>query len=319
MHAAAACPADVHLREESRRTPRPLVRDPAPVERRCDEDVCRRVGRDTGERAVEHVQPVRRGARRARRSHARRVACFARLSRRAARPSGSQRRADRGTRPRRGSRSGRRAPRTRARPSPTSRGPSATCSSSTAATTRVELASARTGPRLRRHARERATARSSSSVGSAVSGASGSASGSTNVTSIRVPVGCGHEQELISLRHGLLHDRGSERCEQVALQRTLERPCAELGAEALVDQECVRGVVHLDGPRPAAQSSPRERVRELLVEKRAHGRALEGAEDDDTVEPVEELGPERGPHRSLDPPAREGLSGRLEADSPSCG
>ena len=109
-----------------------------------------------------------------------------------------------------------------------------------------------------------------------------------------IAAGRGDEQELVTVRNGLLDDRRRERRQEVALERALERTGAELGAEALLDQERVRGVVDLDGPRPAAQPTPRESVSELLVEQRAHGGPLERAEDDDPVEPVHELRAERG-------------------------
>ncbi len=112
-----------------------------------------------------------------------------------------QRRADRGTRPWRGSRSDRRAPRSRARPSRTVRGPSGSAAP----------------PRPRQPARARRAHepdRGFVSSGGAGDGAklelgrsavsrtpTSSASGSTNVTSISVSIRRGHEEELISVGH----------------------------------------------------------------------------------------------------------------------
>ena len=124
----------------------------------------------------------------------------------------------------------------------------------------------------------------------------------------------GDEEELVPFRHFLLDDGGGDRREQVALERSLQRPRAELRAEALLDEERVRRLVDLDRPRPAAEPAPRERVGELLVEESPHRGALERPEDDDAVEAVAELGTERALDRALDPGAREPPVGRLEAE-----
>src|SRR5262249_35624055 len=93
------------------------------------------------------------------------------------------------------------------------------------------------------------------------------------------------EEKLVALRHGLLHDGSREWREEVALDGPLERAGPELRREALLDDELVRRVVDLDGPRAPAQAAPREGVRQLLVEQCAHLLALEGPEDDETVDP----------------------------------
>ena len=66
-----------------------------------------------------------------------------------------------------------------------------------------------------------------------------------------IAAGCGDDQTLVAVRNGLLDDGCRERRQELALDSTLERTGPELGAEPLLDQERGRGVVHLDGPRPA--------------------------------------------------------------------
>ena len=67
----------------------------------------------------------------------------------------------------------------------------------------------------------------------------------------------GDEEELIALRKLSLDDRGRDPRQQVALHRPLERARAELGAEALLDQEVDRGLVPLDRPGLHPQATPR--------------------------------------------------------------
>jgi hypothetical protein len=55
--------------------------------------------------------------------------------------------------------------------------------------------------------------------------------------------GSSDEEELVAVRHRLLDDRCGERCEEMSLHRPPQWPCAELGAEALLDEECVGRVV----------------------------------------------------------------------------
>ena len=125
-------------------------------------------------------------------------------------------------------------------------------------------------------------------------------------TSPRCAHRCGrHEEELIAIRHRLLDDRGRERCEEIALDRAIEGSSPELGAEALLDEERIRGIVQLDGPWSPAQSAARESVRELLVEERPHRRARERPEHDHAIQPVQGLRPERRSDDALD-------SGRCE-------
>ena len=76
------------------------------------------------------------------------------------------------------------------------------------------------------------------------------------------------------------------------LDRPLERPGAELGAESLLDQEVDRALVPFDRPRLHPEPAALEHVVELLLEQAAHHFAAERAEDHDAVEAVEELGPE---------------------------
>ncbi len=130
---------------------------------------------------------------------------------------------------------------------------------------------------------------------------------------------CRDEEELITVRDRLLDDRGGDRRQEVLLQRALERPRAELGAEALLDEERVRRLVDLDGPRPAAKASTCESVGELLVEERAHRGSLEWPEDDDPIETVYELRTERRTNGTLDAGAREGSRRRVEADARATG
>ena len=125
----------------------------------------------------------------------------------------------------------------------------------------------------------------------------------------------GHEQELLAGGRGVLDDDLCERGEQVALDRALERPGPELRREAAVDEQRERRLVVLDRPRPSAQAAPVLDLAELLLEQRAHLLAGEGPEDDDAVEAVEELGPERLRDDPLDPLGAEGLIGApVEAD-----
>ena len=67
----------------------------------------------------------------------------------------------------------------------------------------------------------------------------------------------GDEQELVAGGNRLLDDRSRERCEQVPLDGTLERSGTELGAEALLDEERIRGLVDLDRPRSSSETTPR--------------------------------------------------------------
>ena len=90
-----------------------------------------------------------------------------------------------------------------------------------------------------------------------------------------------------------LDDRRRDLRQQVPLDGTLERPGAELGAEALLDQEVDRGLVPLDRPGLHPEAAPAQDVRELLLQQAAHDFTAERLEDDDAVEAVEELRPER--------------------------
>ena len=123
------------------------------------------------------------------------------------------------------------------------------------------------------------------------------------------------EEELVSLRDRLLDDRARDLRQQVLVERALERPGAEFGAESLLDQEGDRRLVQLDRPRPRAKPTPRERVGELLIEQRSHLGALEGLEDHDLVDPVQELGPKRPLQLALDQLLAEAPVPGLEADA----
>ena len=113
------------------------------------------------------------------------------------------------------------------------------------------------------------------------------------------------EQELVALGVGALDDRPRERREEVALHGPPQRPCSELGSEALVEQELDRGLVPLDGPFAAAQPASLEHGGELGPQQLAHDRAGQRAERDDPVEAVDELGPERARDLPLDGARRE--------------
>ena len=105
------------------------------------------------------------------------------------------------------------------------------------------------------------------------------------------------EEELVAFGELALDDRGRDPGQHVLLHGPLQRPRAELGAEALLDQEVDRRLVPLDRPRPHPEAAPPEHVRQLLLEQAAHDLAPERAEDDDPVEAVEELRPERAGDR----------------------
>ena len=130
-----------------------------------------------------------------------------------------------------------------------------------------------------------------------------------------IPSRRGDEEELVSVRNRLLDDRRCERREQVPLDGTLERTGAELRTEPLLDQERIRRLVHLDRPWPSSETSTRQGIRELLVEQRPHRRALERTEDDDPIEPVHELGSERGSNGAFDTRVRERAICWIEADT----
>ena len=101
-----------------------------------------------------------------------------------------------------------------------------------------------------------------------------------------------HEQELIAFRKAMLDERRRQRREQVLVDRALERPRAHRGREPLVEQEVERRGLPLDGPFAVPQAAPLEHARQLLGEDAAHQLARQRAEDDDRVEPVDELGAE---------------------------
>ena len=127
------------------------------------------------------------------------------------------------------------------------------------------------------------------------------------------------EEELVSVGHALLDDRGRQRNEQVLLDRALQGAGAQRGAEALVDQEGGGRLVDLHGPRPLPEASPRERRSKLLVEERTHRRSLERAEHHDPVDAVQELGTERRSQCLLRGRLAEpGLAG-VEADARAAG
>ena len=128
-------------------------------------------------------------------------------------------------------------------------------------------------------------------------------------------VWCRDEQELLPFRDVARNDRPRERRQQVPLDRALERARAELGAEALLDQERDCRLVELDSPRPATPAAALGHVGQLLVEECMHLRALERAEDDDPVEPIEELGSEMAREGTLDLLGPEHGVGALEAEA----
>ena len=123
-----------------------------------------------------------------------------------------------------------------------------------------------------------------------------------------------HEQELVPSRHVVAGDRQRERRQEVPLDRALQRPRAEVGREALGEQELERGIVELDRPLAPAQAAPREHRLQLGGQDLAHHRARQRPEDDRAVDPVEELGPERARHRLLDAARREPAAAGREPD-----
>ena len=144
----------------------------------------------------------------------------------------------------------------------------------------------------------RATDRRSSAPVSSSSTTSASASGSTNVTSMRSPSTAltnrnwspsGTDCSTMAAASGASRYRSSAR---------LRGRAPSSGLNPLLDQEGVRRVVHLDRPGARPQPAAGERVGELLVQQRAHRGALERTEDDDAIEPVEELRPEGRPDRA---------------------
>ena len=103
----------------------------------------------------------------------------------------------------------------------------------------------------------RASVRAACRAPPARPGAGSSASGSTKATSRPVTVSRRDEEELVACGELALDDRRREPRQQVPLDRPLERPGAELGAEPLLDQEVDRGLVPLDGPRPHPEPAAR--------------------------------------------------------------
>ena len=101
------------------------------------------------------------------------------------------------------------------------------------------------------------------------------------------------EEELVALGELPLDDRRRDPRQQVPLHRPLERAGAELGAEPLLDQEVDAASSHSTAHGLHPEAAALEHVVELLLEQAAHDLAAERAEDDDAVEPVQELGAER--------------------------
>ena len=127
----------------------------------------------------------------------------------------------------------------------------------------------------------------------------------------------GDEQELVARRRRLLDDHLGERRQQVALDRALERTGAEVGREALRDDELGRGLVQLDRPGPRAQAAPREHLAQLLLQQLAHLLELERAEHDHAVDAVQELRPER-PGAPRPRRARDGRGPARDRSRPAC-
>src|SRR5262249_56631098 len=91
-----------------------------------------------------------------------------------------------------------------------------------------------------------------------------------------------------------------------------------LGADPLLGEELERRLVPLDRPRPAAEAASLEHEGELALEERANLLALERPEDDDAIDPVQELGTEGSSEHALDddgPEARTAV--RPEAERPA--
>ena len=124
-----------------------------------------------------------------------------------------------------------------------------------------------------------------------------------------------HEQELVAARVVVAGDRQRQRREEVALDRPLQRPRAEVGREALGEQELERRVVELDRPLAPAQPAPRQHRLELAGEDLAHHGSRQRPEDDGPVDPVEELRPERARDGCRD--ARLGEPGRRREPEPA--
>ena len=76
---------------------------------------------------------------------------------------------------------------------------------------------------------------------------------------------CAHEQELVALGHTALDDGARERRQQVALEAALQRARAQVGGEAVVQQEVDGRLLDLDRPLAPAQAAARGRVGNFLL------------------------------------------------------